>query len=168
MWRTYAAQHLAWSSHSGTFEQIHPGIGCTDPATNAGEEEAALDAEWAGAVAPDASVQLASCADTTTNFGGFVKLLQNLLDLANPPYIMSLSYSECETFQGPSGNAYLNGLWQQAAIEGVSVFVSAGDGGAAGCDNSDAPAPNLAKSGIAANSLASTYLRCRHRAHRFF
>ena len=143
------------SKYSGTFTQIHPGIGCTDPSTNAGEEEAALDAEWAGAVAPDASVQLASCADTATSFGGFVAA-QNLLDQANPPYIMSLSYSECETFQGPSGNAFLNGLWQQAAIEGVSVFVSAGDGGAAGCDNSDAPAPNLARAGIAANSLAST------------
>src|SRR3984957_6519035 len=143
------------STYSGTFTQIHPGIGCTDPSTNAGEEEAALDAEWAGAVAPDASVQLASCADTTTNFGGFIAA-QNLLDLANPPYIMSLSYSECETFQGPSGNAFLNGLWQQAAIEGVSVFVSAGDGGASGFKNSDAPPPNLARAGIAANSLAST------------
>jgi subtilase family serine protease len=143
------------SSYSGAFVQIHPGAGCTDPGTNAGELEAALDAEWAGAVAPDASVQLASCADTATNFGGFLAA-QNLLDLANPPYIMSLSYGECETVEGPSGNAYLNGLWQQAAIEGVSVFVSAGDGGAAGCDNADAPAPNLAKAGIAANSLAST------------
>jgi subtilase family serine protease len=143
------------SSYSGTFAQIHPGAGCTDPGTNASELEAALDAEWAGAVAPDASVQLASCTDTTTIFGGFLAA-QNLLDLANPPYIMSLSYSECETFRGPSGNAYMSGLWQQAAVEGVSVFVSAGDGGAAGCDNSDAPAPNLAKAGIAANSLAST------------
>jgi pseudomonalisin len=143
------------SSYSGTFAQIHPGTGCTDPGTNASELEAALDAEWAGAVAPDASVQLASCADTTTNFGGLLAA-QNLLDLAMPPYIMSLSFGECETFQGPSGNAYMNGLWQQAAIEGVSVFVSAGDGGAAGCDNADAPAPNLAKAGIAANSLAST------------
>jgi subtilase family serine protease len=143
------------SSYGGTFAQIHPGIGCTDPGTNASELEAALDAEWAGAVAPDASVQLASCADTTTNFGGFIAA-QNLLDLANPPYIMSLSYIACETFEGPSGNAFMNGLWQQAAVEGVSVFVSAGDGGADGCDNIDAPAPNLAESGIAANGLAST------------
>ena len=36
------------------------------------------------------------------------------------------------------------------------MFVSAGDGGADGCDNSDGPAPNLAESGIAANGLAST------------
>jgi len=143
------------SSYNGTFAQIHPGAGCTDPGTNASELEAALDAEWAGAVAPDASVELASCADTTTSFGGLLAA-QNLLDLANPPYIMSLSYGECETFEGPSGNAYLNGLWQQAALEGVSVFVSAGDGGAAGCDNADAPAPSFAEAGIAANGLAST------------
>jgi pseudomonalisin len=143
------------SSYSGTFTQVHPGTGCTDPGTNGFELEAALDAEWAGAVAPDASVQLASCADTTTNFGGFVAA-QNLLDLANPPYIMSLSYIACETFEGPSGNAFMNGLWQQAAVEGVSVFVSAGDAGADGCDSNGLPAPNLAESGIAANGLAST------------
>lgn len=143
------------SSYSGTFAQVHPGTGCTDPGTNGFELEAALDAEWAGAVAPDASVQLASCADTTTNFGGFIAA-QNLLDLANPPYIMSLSYIACETFEGPSGNAFMNGLWQQAAVEGVSVFVSAGDAGADGCDSNGLPAPNLAESGIAANGLAST------------
>jgi len=45
------------------------------------EGEAALDAEWAGAVAPDADVYLASCSDTTTNFGGFIAA-QNLLDSA--------------------------------------------------------------------------------------
>ncbi|HXP07214.1 MAG TPA: S53 family peptidase, partial [Acidobacteriaceae bacterium] len=143
------------SSYSGTFTQVHPGTGCTDPGTNGFELEAALDAEWAGAVAPDASVQLASCADTTTNFGGLIAA-QNLLDLANPPFIMSLSYIACETVEGPSGNAFMNGLWQQAAVEGVSVFVSAGDAGADGCDSNGLPAPNLAESGIAANGLAST------------
>jgi subtilase family serine protease len=45
-------------------------------------------------------------------------------------------------------------LWQQAAAEGVSVFVATGDNGAAGCDD-----PNIspfAVVGIAANSSAST------------
>ena len=60
------------SSYSGTFAQVHPGPGCTDPGTNGAEGEAALDAEWAGAVAPDAHVELASCADSSTNFGAFI------------------------------------------------------------------------------------------------
>ena len=143
------------SSYSGTFSQIHPGSGCADPGTNGAEGEAALDAEWAGAVAPDANVELASCADSATNFGAFIAA-QNLLDTSSPPAIMSLSYLSCETDigPGPNGNGYISTLWQQAAMEGVSVFVAAGDGSAAGCDDFDS-AP-YAVSGIAVNGLAST------------
>ena len=128
------------ASYTGTFTQIHPGTGCTDPGIGSAEREAALDAEWAGAVAPDAAVELASCADTTTTFGGFIAA-QNLLDSTSPPPIMSLSYIGCEAAEGPGGNAYINSLWQQAAGEGVSVFVAAGDSGAAGCDPSMCPPP---------------------------
>jgi subtilase family serine protease len=141
------------SSYSGTFAQIHPGSGCSNPGKNGAEGEAALDAEWAGAAAPDAAVRLASCADTTTNFGAFIAA-QNLLDSANPPPIMSLSYLNCEAANGPSGNLFMYYLWQQAAAEGVSVFVAAGDGAAAGCD--DFNTSSYAIAGIAANGLAST------------
>jgi subtilase family serine protease len=141
------------SKYGGTFTQIHPGAGCDDPGTNGAEGEAALDAEWAGGVAPGAKVLLASCADTLTSFGAFTAA-QNLLDSATPPPIMSLSYIGCEADQGPSGNAYLNALWQQAAGEGVSVFVASGDGSAAGCDDFDTA--TFAAGGIAANALAST------------
>ncbi len=145
------------SSYSGTYKEIHPGTGCTDPGKNGDEGEAALDAEWAGAAAPDAAVELASCADTATSFGAFMAA-QNLLDTATPPNVMSLSYGECEADNGPGfaneGNAFVNALWQQAAAEGVSVFVSAGDGAAAGCDDFDTAA--YATQGIAVNALAST------------
>lgn len=141
------------SSYSGTFTEIHPGPGCSDPGTNGAEGEAALDSEWAGAVAPDANVELASCASTNTNFGAFIAA-QNLLNSNAPPPIMSLSYLECEAGNGPGGNAYVNGLWQQAASEGVSVFVASGDNGSAGCDNFDTG--TYAITGIAANGLAST------------
>jgi subtilase family serine protease len=141
------------STYSGTFTQIHPGPGCVDPGKNGAEGEAALDAEWAGAIAPDADVELASCANSATNFGAFIAA-QNLLDEKTPPPIMSLSYGGCEADQGPGGNAYINALWQQADAEGVSVFVSAGDGAAAGCDNFDTSP--YAASGIAVNGLGST------------
>lgn len=140
------------SSYSGKFSQIHPGPGCSDPGKNSTEGEAALDSEWAGAVAPDANVELASCADTQTNFGAFIAA-QNLLDQASPPPIMSLSYISCESGNGPSGNLFIAELWEQAALEGVSVFVPSGDGGAAGCDNLNA---SYSMNGIAANALAST------------
>jgi subtilase family serine protease len=142
------------SSYAGTFAQVHPGPGCTNPAPNGAEGEAALDSEWAGAIAPDATVHMATCADTTTNFGAFIAA-QNLLD-STPPAVMSLSYLECEAQNGPgpNGNGYVNALWQQAAAEGVSVFVAAGDNGAAGCDDFDTA--TYAVGGIAANGLAST------------
>lgn len=141
------------SSYSGKFTQVHPGPGCTDPGKNGAEGEAALDSEWGGAVAPNANVELASCANTATNFGAFIAA-QNLLDLKSPPHIMSLSYIGCEAAQGPAGNLFIDELWEQAASEGVSVFVAAGDGGPAGCDDFDTSTYALA--GIAANGLGST------------
>jgi subtilase family serine protease len=141
------------SKYKGTFTQLHPGPGCADPGINASEGEAALDAEWAGSVAPDADVVLVSCADTTTSYGGYTAAV-NLLDSVNPPPIMSLSLISCEPSLGPAGNAFFYGLWQQAAGEGVSVIVSSGDGGAAGCDDFDTA--TFATQGIAANGLAST------------
>jgi len=141
------------SSFAGTFKHIHPGPGCTDPGRNGEEGEAALDAEWAGAVAPDADVNLASCANTASNFGAFIAA-QNLLDKKTPPPIMSLSFGGCEAAQGPGGNAFINALWEQADLEGVSVFVSTGDGSAAGCD--DFNTSQFATGGIGVNGLAST------------
>jgi subtilase family serine protease len=67
---------------------------------------------------------------------------------------MSLSFSGCEAFQGVVGNEFINAMWQQAAVEGVSVFVSSGDGSAAGCDDFNTQA--FAVNGIQVNALAST------------
>jgi len=134
-----------------SFTVVHPG-GCTDPGVVVGNDfEAAVDAEWAAASAPDANVVLASCANTSTTFGGFIAI-QALVDSRHPPAIISLSYGECETDLGPAENRYIDLLYQQAAAEGVSLFVSTGDEGAASCD-ANQPA---AQSGIAVSGLAST------------
>jgi subtilase family serine protease len=98
-------------------------------------------------------VELASCATTNTNFGAFIAA-QNLLDEKKPPQIMSLSYIGCEAENGPAGEDFIANLWFQAALEGVSVFVAAGDAGAANCDDFDTA--TYAANGIAANGLAST------------
>src|SRR5262249_29629203 len=73
-------------------------------------------------------------------------------DLAD---IMSISFGQCESALGAQENAFWNGLFQQAAAEGISVFVSAGDNGNAGCDD---PNPNTtpATGGAAVSGLAST------------
>ncbi|HEY4092139.1 MAG TPA: protease pro-enzyme activation domain-containing protein [Luteibacter sp.] len=138
----------------GIFSQIHPtgSAGCADPGTNGDEGEAALDAEWAGAAAPDADVTLASCQDTGADFGPFLAA-QNILEQAAPPQILSLSYGECELVSAAVGDSdVVTVLWSTAAAEGTTVFVSTGDAGVAGCDQNE----SAATFGIAVNGLSST------------
>ncbi len=140
---------------SGSLTQVHPSTaaqGCDDPGVAAGDEqEATLDAEWASAAAPNAAIELVSCASSSVQFGGFAAL-ENLINSPAPPPIISFSFSVCETLLGPTGNAALSSLYQQAAAMGVSVFVSTGDGGPATCDSGNANATH----GIGVNGLAST------------
>ena len=144
---------------SGSFRQVHPAAPAPQ-ANNCGapgvvplnDAEAILDAEWASAAAPSAAIEMAACADTGTTFGGLIAI-QNLINASTPPpSIMSISYGQCETENGATGNAAYNSAYQQAVAEGVSVFVAAGDSGAAGCDNSVAEATH----GIGVNAFAST------------
>ncbi len=142
----------------GSFTQVHPpppsgSNNCTDPHVAAGgvDGEAILDAEWAGAAAPGAAIELASCADTTTTFGGLIAL-QNLVNTVPAPAIVSISYGECEAFNGATANAAYASTYQQAAAEGVSVFVASGDEGAASCD----PRASFASHGIGVSGFAST------------
>jgi subtilase family serine protease len=118
--------------------QVHPAStgtnNCTNPGINGDDGEASLDAEWASAAAPNAAIELISCADTNTTFGGIIAV-QNLLNASTtPPAIISMSYGECEALSGATLNAAFNTAFQQAVTEGVSVFVSSGDQAASTCD----------------------------------
>jgi subtilase family serine protease len=143
---------------SASFATIHPAPSsgpnnCSNPGViPPNDAEAILDAEWASASAPGATLKMASCADTTTTFGGLIALENLINSSSQPPAIMSISYGQCETQNGASANAAYYTAYQQAVAEGVSVFVAAGDSGAAGCDNSASQAVN----GIGANAFAST------------
>jgi subtilase family serine protease len=145
---------LALKYPRGSFTQIHPGPGtggtCTDPGANGNDAEATLDAEWATAAAPSAAIVLASCADTVTNFGGFIALQNLLTNGGTPPPVISISYGNAEPELGAAGNAYINSLYQLAVAQGVSVFVATGDGGAANADvNSSAASHGINVSGFA-------------------
>ena len=76
---------------------------------------------------------MATCADTATTFGTLFAA-QNLINCQPPPQIISMSYGFCEAANGVTMNAAYNSAYQQAVAEGISVFVSAGDEGAATCD----------------------------------
>ena len=112
--------------------------------------EATLDVEWSGAIAPNATVDLVISASTVTTDG--VDLSAAYIVDNNLAGVMSESYGACEQDLGPV-NAFYNALWQQASAQGISVFVSSGDNGAAGCDN---PNGGPAHGGPAVNGLAST------------
>jgi hypothetical protein len=157
-WSTFRSTLGLSGYTSATFSQVHPASpsglnNCGAPGTFApNNAEAILDAEWASASAPSAAIEMAACADTSTTFGGLIAM-QNLINASTPPpSIISISYGQCETVNGAAANAAYNSTYQQAVAQGVSVFVAAGDSGAAGCDNSVAEATH----GIAVNAFAST------------
>jgi pseudomonalisin len=129
----------------------------TDPGIVSGDQdESTLDVEWAGAVAPDAAVEFVESASTSSSDG--VALSSQYIVNENLAPVMSLSYGSCEAANGTSGNQFWNALWQQAAAQGMSVFVAAGDSGAAGCDSAS---ETTAVYGKAINGLCSSpYSTC--------
>jgi len=160
-WTTFRTTFGLSGYSSGSLTTIHPAPAsgtnnCADPGvprgSSAGDDgEAILDAEWASAAAPGATILVAACASTRATFGGFIAL-QNLVNSPQPPAIVSISYGQCEAENGASGNAAFQSLYQQAVAEGVSVFVSAGDEGAASCD----AGATAATHGIGVSGWAST------------
>lgn len=128
-----------------------PGIFSADE-----ETEADLDVEWSGAVAPGAAIKFVVSKSTNTSDG--VDLSAQYIVDHNLAPVMSTSFGLCEAALGTSGNSFLNSLWQQAAAEGITVLVSAGDSGAAGCDS---PSATSASHGLGVNGICSTpYSTC--------
>ena len=95
-------------------------------------DEATLDVEWAGAVAPAADVTLVAAPSSSTTDG---------IDIASAYIvnhalgsIVSVSYANCESAMGTAELSFYNALWKQAAAQGQTVLVASGDSGAAGCE----------------------------------
>jgi len=77
-----------------------------------------------------------------------------------PAQVMSISFGSCETSALASGVDFWNNLFTTAATEGISVFVSSGDAGAAGCDPHNV-APPVNPAAISPNSICSSgYATC--------
>jgi subtilase family serine protease len=150
-WRTFRAVFNLARFSAGSLSTQHPD--CRDPGVNRNGDdvEAALDVEWSSAAAPDAAIILASCRQTRTT-DGVTLAMTNLISGASPPKIISVSYGECETLNTPPGNGYYARLFQQAAMEGISVFVATGDAGPSDCSYFT----NGTKYGIGVSGWAST------------
>ena len=124
------------------------------------EGESDLDVEWSGAVAPAATIDFVVMAPQTVRQtdgtfgidGSAIYIVDN-----NIAPILSESYGSCEAGLGTGGNAFYNALWQQAAAQGITVVISAGDNGSAACDPAAAPAnQDAATLGLAVSGIAST------------
>ena len=115
------------------------------------EFEADLDVEWSGAVAKSAAIKFVVSKSTNATDG--VDLSNQYIVTNNLAPAMSVSFGACEAALG-TANSFYNSLWQQAAAQGISVFVASGDAGAAGCDNPNSTLP--ARGGLAVNGLGST------------
>lgn len=122
-----------------------------DPGINGSEVESDLDVQWAGAVAPGATIDFVTSAPTETTAGIFLSATY-IVD-NNLAGIMSESFGACEQLIGTL-NQFHNSLWEQAAAQGITVMVSSGDGGSAGCDNFDTA--QTATHGLGVSGFAST------------
>jgi hypothetical protein len=124
-----------------------PGI----DATGAGVE-ALLDNEVAGGLAPGAQIAFYISAGSDLS-DGLLNAIARAID-DNAVDILSISFGACESDLGSSGNQLILELAEQAAAQGISVTVSTGDNGSAGCDNFDIA--TAAQGGLAVNGFAST------------
>lgn len=144
---TFRSSYLG-NSYSGTFQQLHNG---PDPGIVSGDDvENALDVEWATALAPDARLVLVSSLSNGED--GLLLSAQYLID-NNLADIVSVSYGECESFLWTGGILEYSDLWEQAAAQGITVAVAAGDSGSAGCDDDQYA---QAEFGLQVNGLASS------------
>ena len=130
-----------------------PGVdGINNPdGENGASTEAYLDVEWAGAVAPKATIDFVIGADTALE-SGLILAAEHAV-YGNIAPVLSLSFGACEQDLG-SGNTFLSNLWEQAAAQGITVAVSTGDSGSASCDNDQTQ--YYAVNGLAVSGYAST------------
>ena len=95
------------------------------------EGESDLDVQWAGAVAPRAKVQLVISGSTFAT-DGIMLSAQYIVDHDLAP-VMTTSYGNCEAALGSTTVTFWGDLYTQAAAQGITAFVAAGDSGAALC-----------------------------------
>lgn len=140
---------LAANSPTVTLAGADPGLVAKD------REESTLDVEWSGAVAPAAAVDLVVAPSTATTDGVDLAAAY-IVNRAVAP-VVSVSYGSCEPAMTAAELAFYSSLWEQAASQGMSIFVASGDAGAAGCEG----ATDSAGTRAAVNGLCSSpYATC--------
>ena len=101
-------------------------------------DEAEMDVEWAGAIAPGSTILYVNSTDAVAGS------LTEAIDYDVAPIIES-SYGSCEANLGTTALADFELLFEQASSEGITIVAASGDSGATDCD---------ANVGSAVNGLA--------------
>ena len=118
----------------------------TDPGMLSSDiDEANLDVEWSGAIAPNATI-IFVVGDPVSAGGVFDSMYYAITHSPILAPVISVSYGECEAgavADGSYSGFYLP-LLQQANAEGITVLAPSGDSGAADCDSGNASVNGLA------------------------
>ena len=125
-----------------------PTLGLNDGSSSGDTDEAYIDLELSGGIAPGATIVYYGGSDLSTAINAAIS--------ANTVDIFSLSFSQCEVEFTTAENSLQSAQWQQAAGQGIAVVVSTGDNGSAECDVNDANGTTEATQGLSVNGLAST------------
>ena len=113
--------------------------------------EVLLDAQWAGAMAPGASV-LVDIGDSDIDV--------SLMDIVNhhtEAKMVTMSFGSCERLDAGS-LAVFAPLYAQAATQGQTVLVSTGDDGADGCQDGRERSVNVLASDVNVTAVGGTAL----------
>jgi subtilase family serine protease len=118
-----------------------------------GAIEVELDIEVVAAMAPKASQLIYEGPNSTQG----VNDTYNKIVTDDKAQVMSSSWGECESASGASELQTLDGIFQQGASEGISMFAAAGDAGAYDCQDTnlavDSPAGDPYITGVGGTSL---------------
>lgn len=142
---------------------VDPGPAETSPPTTGSpsldQAEATLDVSRTTSIAPGATIDLV-VSTTSDGEDGIVIASEYIVD-TEPVFaqIMNVSFGSCESENGLSGDDFWDGIFSQASMEGISVFVASGDAGSAGCDDYNAKPP--ASQILSINAIcASSHATC--------
>ncbi|WP_260703308.1 Ig-like domain repeat protein [Edaphobacter flagellatus] len=160
--RVAASDITAFESKTGLANNLPntviPTNGVDPGMTNDGDQiEATLDVQRVISAAPRAQVDLVVSGHAGNYDGLYLAAQYEVQTLLDP--VMNISFGGCEGYSGVSSVALWDALFSQAASEGISVFVSSGDSGAAECNENGAVVP--ATQFLSINEIcSSSYATC--------
>ncbi|MGD0964201.1 MAG: protease pro-enzyme activation domain-containing protein [Candidatus Acidiferrales bacterium] len=120
----------------------------------ADEAEAVFDTSWSGTLMENDLPTVLLVVSATTNTTDGVDLSELYIIDNDLTDVMTESFGDCEANDTAAQATAIASLAQQAAAQGITYIVSAGDSGAEGCDDPDTE--TLATGPISVNVLASS------------